>query len=424
MFLNFLKKYTLHLILQIRLPENAFEEVPVMSQDTAGLILDAWLKDAHHTTTAAQKEIVMNAFKECPLPLYLKLSFDEAKRWKSYTPIDESVLKSTVKEAINGLFARLERFHGFHLVSHGLGYITAAKNGISDAEMDDILSIDDAVLNDVYQYWTPPVRRIPPLLWIRVKTDLGSYIVSRGADGVLVNNWYHRQFIETARERYLKPEIATKIHETMADYFLGKWSGGVQKPFTSKQGDSSEKDRLVPAHPNIFPTQGDQMNNVYNYRKLSELPRHLIKCGNLQALKDQVIFNFDFLSTKLAAFGLLSVVQDFDETLEAFANETEIQLLRDCLKMSGKGLIQEPNQLPAQLNARLSHLGGYDRISDLLEQSRSANVPCLYPSVSCFQRPGGSLVHSLVGHGMTIAWASVTKDGKMLLTVSHDYTMK
>ena len=406
------------------MPKNAFVEVPVMPLDTAGQILDAWLQDANHTITAAQKEIVMNAFKECPLPLYLKLSFDEAKRWKSYTPIDESLLKSTVKEAINGLFARLERFHGFHLVSHGLGYITAAKNGISDAEMDDILSIDDDVLNDVYQYWTPPVRRIPPLLWIRIKTDLGSYIVSRGADGVLVNNWYHRQFIETARERYLKPDIATKIHETLADYFLGKWSGGVQKPFTSKQGESSEKDRLVPAQPNIFPKQGDRTNDVYNYRKLNELPRHLLETGNLASLKDNVIFNFDLLSAKLCALGLRNLLQDFSETLTIFSDETEIKLLHDCLRMSGKGLLADPNQLAAQLNARLCHLNGYDRISDLLEQSRNANVPCLYPSVACFERPGGPLVHSLVGHTGAIEWAVATKDGKRLLSLSQDQTMR
>ncbi len=229
----------------------------------------------------AQKDVLMNSFNQCPLPLFLKLSFDEAVRWKSYTPPEESVLHAAIKESINGLFARLERLHGKLLVSHALGYVTASVNGLTDAEIDDILSIDDEVLNDVYQYWTPPLRKIPPLLWVRLKTDLGSYIVSRGANGVLVNQWYHRQFIETARERYLQADVAVKLHETLADYFVGKWSGGVCKPFTDKQGERNEKDRLVPSMPNIFPKQQEQQENeVYNYRKLSELPRHLLKSGN------------------------------------------------------------------------------------------------------------------------------------------------
>jgi len=145
----------------------------------------------------------MNAFDQTPLPLFLKLSFDQATRWKSYQHIDSISLEKNVKDSINRLFTDLERMHGKLLVSHSLGLITASKYGLSDAEIDDILSIDDEVLNDVYQYWVPPVRRIPSLLWIRIRNDLGSYIVYRGASGVSVNNWYHRQFIETARERYV-----------------------------------------------------------------------------------------------------------------------------------------------------------------------------------------------------------------------------
>lgn len=165
--------------LQARLPTDAFVEVPAMPDSTAGLILNAWLRNANRKVTRDQRDVIMNAFKQCRLPLFLKLSFDEATRWKSYHPTEQCLLQDTIKESINSFFTRLERLHGYHLVSHGLGYITAAKYGLSDTELDDILSIDDDVLNDVYQYWTPPVRRIPPLLWIRVETDLGAYIVSR-----------------------------------------------------------------------------------------------------------------------------------------------------------------------------------------------------------------------------------------------------
>ena len=68
-------------------------------------------------------------------------------------------------------------------------------------ELEDILSCDDEVLNDVYQWWEPPVRRLPPLLWVRIQTDLGPYLVERGLKGgTPVLSWYHRQFREAAEE--------------------------------------------------------------------------------------------------------------------------------------------------------------------------------------------------------------------------------
>ena len=50
-------------------------------------------------------------------------------------------------------------------VSHALAYVTAAKSGVSETELEDLISLDDKVLDDIYQYHLPPVRRIPPLLW-------------------------------------------------------------------------------------------------------------------------------------------------------------------------------------------------------------------------------------------------------------------
>ena len=55
--------------------------------------------------------------------------------------------------AINGLFERIEKRHGKVFVSRTLAYITAAKSGLTESELEDILSCDDDVLEDVFQYW-------------------------------------------------------------------------------------------------------------------------------------------------------------------------------------------------------------------------------------------------------------------------------
>jgi len=85
------------------------------------------------------------------------------------------------------------------------------------------LSCDEALLHDVFQYWTPPIRRLPPLLWVRIRADLASYLVDRGADGAQVTCWYHRQFVQAAQARYLSDSSERKrLHSAIADYFLGR----------------------------------------------------------------------------------------------------------------------------------------------------------------------------------------------------------
>lgn len=64
--------------------------------------------------------------------------------------------------------------HGEQFVRRALGYITASKTGLTKSELEDVLSCDDIVLADeVFKYHVPPIRRLPPLLWTRLRNDLG-----------------------------------------------------------------------------------------------------------------------------------------------------------------------------------------------------------------------------------------------------------
>lgn len=367
----------------------------------------------------------MNAFQQCPLPLFLKLLFDQTLKWKSYTPTNiHTSLQNNIKDSINKLFSDLERLHGTFLVSHALGLITVSKHGLSDVEIDDILSLDDEVLNDVYQYWTPPMRRIPPLLWVRLRNDLGSYIVYRGASGVLVNNWYHRQFIETATERYLSdPKVKSNYHILLMEYFRGVWKGK-KKPYTNKSGEQLSEERLVAAQPNVFINE-DGSKKSYNYRRLSELPRHVIRLGALEILKREVLLNFDFLLAKLNAFGYRYLLEDCTEASEAFPKDKDIKLLHDVMKMSGQALLDDPNQLPCQLIGRMFELENKSTyITGLLDCARTSTVPCFYPNRRCFEAPGGSLLHSLVGHTGNVNGVSFNMDATKLFSAGEDSCIK
>lgn len=118
---------------------------------------------------------------------------------------------------------------------HTLSYLTASRDGLSETELEDVLSLDDTVLNDVFQHWLPPLRRIPPLLIPRLLDELGRYVVRRGGSsgGVDVIYWYHGQFIAVARRRYLSvtEDHRRSMHGTLAHYYLGSWAAGKRKPF-------------------------------------------------------------------------------------------------------------------------------------------------------------------------------------------------
>lgn len=163
------------------------------------------------------------------------------------------LLSLTIEDAINQLFARLELQHGQLLTKHSLSYITAARTGICENELEDVLSLDDTVLDDVFQYHLPPVRRIPPLLWTRIRNDLNDFLSERDADGVVIG-WNHSQFRLAAERRYLSKDRrhALYIHSNLADYFLGKWADKA-KPFkctrqqilmASEQLDRAAQDSL------------------------------------------------------------------------------------------------------------------------------------------------------------------------------------
>jgi hypothetical protein len=84
------------------------------------------------------------------------------------------------------LFEKVETKHGWPLVSHALAYVTAAKNGVSETELEDLISLDDKVLDDIYQYHLPPTRRIPPLLWTRYVPLVSNTACPKGPTGIML----------------------------------------------------------------------------------------------------------------------------------------------------------------------------------------------------------------------------------------------
>ena len=339
-------------ILKRSVPEENRVEVRQLDMKEGPEILDKMLSLERRKITENQRNIILKAFASCPLPLFLRLSADIALRWRSYDTVTEEDIALDMPGLITKLFERLESRYGELFVHHALSYITVAKYGLSLAELEDILSCDDELLDTIFKWWTPPFRRIPPLLWARVRNELGIYLAERGTDGISAYGWYHRQFWETARDRYLNKAFGEnrvpfleKAHLAVADYFDGKWEEGKLYPDKDnpnpKTKDAMPKleDRQLPKQHMIF--SGDRKNGRrLNKRKLNELPFHLIKLKDWKRFLNLVL-NLEYIEVKFEAGLGYDCLSELIEATRLSGNDT-IQLLTRFVGSNLAFLLHEP----------------------------------------------------------------------------------
>ena len=367
-------------VLQSFLPRENILEVTPMRKSDGGSILDKMVAVQGRTLNGEQRLLVLNAFEKCPLPLYMRLAVDIALRWHSYDHISPDELADDMPGLITILFERLESKYGEQFVRHALGYITAAKSGLSVAELEDILSCDDQVLDEIFSFWVPPFRRIPPLLWIRVRNELGMYLVERGVDGVTVYGWYHRQFWETAEKRYLEANFRgspkgfeQEARIAIADYFEGTWYDG--KPYkpsadSKHYKDKSERveDRQLPDQPIVL--TGDRKTvRKMNSRKLRELSHQLLKLKDWPRFRANII-SLEFIEAKF------EVDQGFEclsECIQA-AKQSADTSIKSCAKFVGANLshlLRDPDAIYQLASQQVQ--GNYVR--DLLESFPKCQLP-------------------------------------------------
>lgn len=115
-----------NLRLKVEAVGNVFE-VERLSRDEGKEIVDSYMQASQRTLTPEQNEAVLRNFEHSGSPLHLKLILAMAKRWTSYTPLNELRLGSCPQDMMSLFFLSLEEKHGKKLVGAALGYITLAR---------------------------------------------------------------------------------------------------------------------------------------------------------------------------------------------------------------------------------------------------------------------------------------------------------
>ncbi|MEW6533587.1 MAG: tetratricopeptide repeat protein [Thermodesulfobacteriota bacterium] len=278
-------------ILERTLPKENLMQIQPMASQEGSQLLELCLADnsVSRTLQAHQRAEVLAKFEGCGLPLYLKLAFEEARRWKSYGKVTE--LSPNIPGTIRDLFSRLSSNanHGKILVSTALGYLAAAKNGLTEDEMLDVLSVDEEVLTDFIQrsFHEPPEKRLPAVVWSRLYFDLEPYLTERSADETSLMGFYHRQFADVVTKKFLTRNVKRERHKSLAAYF--------------------EAQDLQLGH------DGKRSPNV---RKVSELP-YQQTCGALWDDLEQTLCDLRFIEAKCASLMVPDLALDYRRALGA-----------------------------------------------------------------------------------------------------------
>ena len=310
--------------LRARLPEAAFVDVRPMAPTEADEALALWLTDARRTLQPAQRTSVLEGFARCPLPLYLRVVFERAVRWKSSDPIE--VLPTTVPGVLRSLLADLSDSanHGALMVSRSLGLLAAARHGLAEDEMLDVLSADRDVLADfeLRSPKSPKVARLPVVVWSRIRHDLDPYLAERAADGTSLLSYYHRQVREVVEEEFLAGDERRLRHCALAVHFASP-----KRTIVRREGDRVVRD----------------------LRMLAERV-HQQRLGKMwNELEATLLDTFGFLEAKAEAGLVFELADDFRSAAAALPKRRErrhlVELLDEAIRWDIQLIARHPTTL-------------------------------------------------------------------------------
>eukprot|EP00736_Rhodelphis_marinus_P008818 Rmarinus@m.21807 len=402
--------------------------VPVFIPVGASKSLDAestvafWLKQSDRSLTPSQQRRLVAAPPECPL--YLRVAFDASKPWRSSDPIPHGPLP-TLPQLITLLLAKMESVHGKKLVSAAVGFLCVTRVGLADLEMEDLLSCDDVVLDDVFEFWSPPIRRLPSLLWHRVKVDIGDYLVLHGVDGgTPVMRFHHREFRRNASAKYLHcADERVARHSALGDYFSGRWAG-CEKPYGPN--GMYRADRKVSPQPLVMHGDLGMHGCALNLRKLSEEVYNRLASGEFTKL-DTTLGSLEYVWAKCLAEQVDDLVRDYVifGNAQRRAKDSKVLRVLECgyfVRANSHILRTRPN-LIIQRAINDPDFGEVCSMGRRLEEEyqMAAGVYCRWLNKLQYKNP---MVLTITGHDDAVWKATFSPDSTKIASASDDCTVR
>lgn len=293
-----------------RLPADLVVEIGGMRPDEGETLLQSWLQRADRTLTSEQRAAIIDHFRLRGSPLYLRLTFEEARLWSSArhdVRIGEDELS-----LIGQLYDRLEAEHGAELVGHALGFLacTFEHLGLSEDELLDALTADGQTWSEFTAgaAWELPIRRLPVVVWSRLYFDLAAYLSPRASEGASLMSFFHKELADVARDRYVAGR-ATQLHGVVADVLesLARGKDGGAREWNGSTHALAE----LPYHLTLAERWDDLFATLTDFTYLEEKAKRVAVVTSAGTEGEDVsVYN-----------GVRALVDDYDRALAAFPAE-------------------------------------------------------------------------------------------------------
>ncbi|XP_064629347.1 NACHT and WD repeat domain-containing protein 2-like [Lineus longissimus] len=375
-------------------------EVPKFTSKEAMDAMRFYLIKHGRTVTNHQEFVLADALKDGTSPLFMKMVYNIVSTWHSFTKVDSNRLPTSLKMAIDRIFENLEEKYETKVIEHVIGTIATSNGGLGETELEDVLSLDDDLLNMTHQHRLPVVRRIQQSVLASIYDDAALLFMTKHVDSTHIVCWSHAAYGQIARERYLKHEtLNTYLNWNVAEYFIGTW-GGKEKPFEHDEAmvrkfrftsSKAKSDRKVPNQP--LSIQNKDGSVRYNIRKMRCLPHHLASSGKMDDLDRHVLFNYEFLKSKLTSMSIQHVLDAL-----MLRDSTETRLLAETIKMAKEAIKENIERLAVEISGRLLPLFSTNKsVHFLIRQcdSEGAKENAFIPVLQCFQSPGGPMQYAV-----------------------------
>ena len=394
------------------------EPLGILSEEQAHKLFRLWLKESNRSLSQEspeQDQLIQSALstKSCHSPLYLKVLFEEARRWRSFdkAPLLPKSLPNTLQQLLAALLDRLDQLseHG-PLVRIVLSLLVSARYGLSEGELLEILFQDKefsgilAQGNKQYGHELPPLStRIPIAPWTRLRSDLAPYLADRSAPGTAVLYFYHRQVEMAVRVKYLKTaELQARRWADLAKYFSGRWN-------------------LPEPH------------NLPNAHALMELPHLLLLIQDHDTLL-KLLTDLPFPMRKIHAGYVSDLLLDYDNLQAKIQSETNSALSAWNLFCSGNAsfLRQHPTSIFQQAFNEPRQSPVFDAAQKLWSIAGDLCDPStrLVPNafLEWLNRPGDwqepACRMTLIEHTGDVFSVAISMDGTTIISGSADHTVK
>ncbi len=190
---------------------------------------------------------------------------------------DNYIFPTGLESFLRQKFDYLETKFNLKTLKSIFNYITAARNGITEMELIDLLSCNNEFFSHYYSNTDlPRILRFPIYQWLLIKYQLNDLLCTKFMDNKVTLCWSHDCVKKFMKQRYFsKSEQMRSCHKDLANYFLESFVE--TKPLVNMNRNMQIRDeegrRYISQQPLLY------SEIKYNNRRLSELWYHLMNSG-------------------------------------------------------------------------------------------------------------------------------------------------